>query len=138
MIHGHNWAFEFTFACRERDVNGFVIDFGDLKWLKEWLAVHFDHTLVLNQDDPALEYLKRVLVDETPALGALLPGTLAFAEIIVVPNAGAEGLAAFLFEEVDRLLIAHTDGRVHLHSIAVYEDEKNSANYFPAPVCCHA
>lgn len=136
LIHGHNWAFKFTFGCTMRDANGFVVDFGDLKWLKEFLYAHFDHTLVLNIDDPALDYLKKVLIDDAPQISGEM--FVKFADIILVPNCGAEGLASFLFEEVDRLLSAHTDGRVHLVSVEVLEDEKNAATYFPAPHCSHA
>ena len=42
LIHGHNWAITLTFACRETDANGFVVDFGDLKYLKTWIAQNLD------------------------------------------------------------------------------------------------
>lgn len=141
LIHGHNWAFHFTFASKERDANGFVIDFGDLKWLKQYLVDMFDHTLVLNQDDPGLEYLKIVLtktedVAGMPNIGPLLT-MFPFAAIRIVPNAGAEGLAQYVFEEVDRRLRAITNDRVFLHSLVVSEDEKNSATYAPVSGGCN-
>ena len=95
LIHGHNWAFTFTFGCHELEKGtGFVIDFGDLKWLKTWLETHFDHTLVLNIDDPSLEYLRNALAPSSVAGMAHVDG---FARIICVPNCGAEGLALFAF-----------------------------------------
>jgi len=113
FIHGHNWSFEFTFGAKRLDENNFVIDFGKLKWLKDWLNQMFDHTLLLNQDDPMLEYFKKYLLN--------------YADIRVVPSASSEGLAAFVFAEVGQLLLARTDERVFLVSLKVYEDEKNAA-----------
>ena len=52
LIHGHNWAIKLTFACRETDANGFVVDFGDLKYLKTWIAQNLDHACLFNESDP--------------------------------------------------------------------------------------
>ena len=131
FIHGHNWGFTFTFACTLRDFNGFVIDFGDLKWLKEWLTQKFDHTLVLNQDDPHLDDFKEWLTESGH------DAHKSFADIRVVPNCGAEGLAVFIHEEVDRLIRAYTNNRVWLASVIVHEDEKNSAQYTYNFDACH-
>ncbi len=116
LIHGHNWAFEFEFVCDFRDHNGFVIDFGDLKWLREWLKHRFDHTLVINNNDP--------YVDQLCGLDSIH-----LAKTILVPNCGAEGLAEYLYEQVNRQLQEITDGRVSLIRVTVFEDSRNSATY---------
>lgn len=135
LIHGHNWSFTFTFGCNELEKGtGFVVDFGDLKWLKTWLENHFDHTLVLNSDDPALEYLRAALTRAPLAITM----DSHFARIICVPNCGAEGLAKFVFEEVEKLLRFQTKERVFLHTVDVGEDEKNSAMYCVTGGCDHA
>lgn len=126
LIHGHNWSFDFTFGCAERDANGFVIDFGELKWLKLWLETMFDHALVLNADDPALERLTAMLTKGWPNDEA---SPDQFAKITVVPNCGAEGLAEWVFKKVTDALSAATAGRVYLLSVIVYEDTKNRASY---------
>lgn len=113
MIHGHNWSFKFVFGTDELDANGFVIDFGDLKWLKQWIETVFDHKLVLNDSDPALNYLRAQITN--------------YADITVVTNCGAEGLCAFLMDEVTRMLRTATEGRVFLLEVTVFEDSKNSA-----------
>ena len=51
LIHGHNWAFTLTFACTAPDENGFVVDFGKLKFLRHWITTHLDHACVFNADD---------------------------------------------------------------------------------------
>ena len=40
-----------TFACHETDENGFVIDFGKLKYIKNWIDEHLDHACLFNQED---------------------------------------------------------------------------------------
>lgn len=119
FIHGHNWAFKFTFGAAELDENGFVVDFGKLKWLKTWLDAAFDHSLVLNIDDPQREHLEAVL-EKTE-----------LAEILWVPNCGAEGLAQWLLEKVSEMLRHQTadrkQGTVYLLEVEVFEDERNSA-----------
>lgn len=130
LIHGHNWAFEFEFAAylpkedrlaedshdlQTVDKNGFVVDFGNLKWLKEWLNGKFDHALVLNEADPCLRQLREWLCVYQPAL----------AHITVVPNCGAEGLATYVSDYVRSVL--SIQGQVRLVRVTVFEDSKNSA-----------
>ena len=123
FIHGHNWTFTFEFACDRDNGQGFVIDFGRLKWLKTWLEKHFDHTCVLNHDDP--------LVGQFHSVG----GDDAW-DITVVPDASCEGIAQFVFEQVnallasDQVLEGEDVGRgIRVVSLVVYEDSKNSAKY---------
>lgn len=118
QIHGHNWAFEFTFKTSQRDENGFVVDFGKLGWLKAWLNSTFDHALVLNESDPHLEDLKDFL------------GT-AYARIVVLPDGSCEGLALYLATYVNKEMARQTGGRVWLEKVVVYEDSKNSAMATP-------
>ncbi len=44
FIHGHNWDFQFEFGCEYLDTDGFVIDFGKLKFIKEYIE-NYDHAL---------------------------------------------------------------------------------------------
>lgn len=132
LIHGHNWSFALTFACRELEPGtNFVIDFGDLKWVRNFLERHFDHTLVLNLDDPELDYLRETLTRNEPA------DAFRLAKIILVPSCGAEGLAQFVFDEIDGTLRGMTGKRpVWLVSVEAMEDEKNSATYHGAQGGC--
>lgn len=127
LIHGHNWSFKFVFGCNKCDENGFVIDFGSLHWLKKWLEQRFDHTLVLNEDDPSLGRLTAMLAEGWP--NAEDKETAIYAKIHVVPNCGAEGLAQYIWEQITPRLHELTEGRVFLRSVTVSEDSKNSATY---------
>lgn len=129
LIHGHNWGFTFEFEATELDECGFVIDFGKLKWLKEWIEERFDHTLVLNGDDPWLDYLEFHLVDATDTIGDD-QGTgrhADLANIFTLPDCSSEGIGQWLMEEVTALIQVQTKGRVWVRQIIVTEDSKNVA-----------
>ena len=124
FIHGHDWSFEFEFACTHRDPCGFVVDFGDLGWLKDWLSEQFDHTLVLSDSDPLLPVIRAQLTDVTHE-GR---GPVDLARIVVVPDCGSEGLAEYLFAFATGALKIRYDGRVFLRRVTVYEGAVNSAS----------
>lgn len=115
-IHGHNWSITFTFEAHHRDANGFVVDFGDLDWLKITMGV-FDHALVLNANDPHLNDIAQTaqLIGED--------------NIITVPDASCEGLARYFADYAHKMLQEYTKGRAGVVSVRVEEDSKNSATY---------
>jgi 6-pyruvoyltetrahydropterin/6-carboxytetrahydropterin synthase len=102
-----------------RDDNGFVMDFGKLKALKEGLDTWFDHTLVLNNNDPLREEFKLFL--DAHGLN----------NIVLVPDCSCEGIAAFVFAMANAMVTKETEERVRVRSVVVYEDSKNSACYAP-------
>ena len=54
-IHGHRYQFEATFAAETLDPLGRVVDFGVIKTLLGgWIQEHWDHTLILHEDDQTL------------------------------------------------------------------------------------
>ena len=55
LIHGYALQFEFTFGGSELDERNWIVDFGGLKPLKEWLKHMFDHTYLVAEDDPELD-----------------------------------------------------------------------------------
>lgn len=128
LIHGHNWTFEVEFACRALDENQFVIDFGKLKFIREWLEQRFDHTLVLNEDDPFLDIMEEFLTDVR--WDPNLPNSIDLAKIVKVPNCGAEGLAAYALRQLNELLRDRNVGQdrgLHVRRVTLYEDDRNSA-----------
>lgn len=113
LVHGHNWGFEFEFSAEQLDECGFVVDFGKLKWLKEWLAGKFDHTLVVNQNDPSLLFFSKHEVS--------------LWNIVSVPDCSCEGLAVWVLGQVSPMISFETHDRVSLIRVTVFEDSKNSA-----------
>jgi len=117
LLHGHNWSFRFTFGAQEADTNGFVVDFGCLKYIRTWLDEQFDHACVFNREDPMRE-----------AIVAAAPQVF---KIRILENCSCEGLAAYAFEQVDPLVRTATEGRAYLIEVEVFEDSRNSARYRP-------
>ena len=115
LIHGHNWSFRFTFGCARPDANGFVIDFGRLEFIREWLAHRLDHACVFNADDPALP--------------ALLTGHGRLFKTYTVPSCSCEGIAEHVFHAIDPLVRQASGGRARLVALEVTEDSRNSAQY---------
>lgn len=114
LIHGHDWKFEVEFAAATLDENGFVIDFGKMKFVKEFLAERFDHTLVLPLNDPEFDTFQQLQEK-------------GLAKLTLLAEASAEGLADYLFQAIDELAGEATSERVGVVRVTVYEDEKNSA-----------
>jgi 6-pyruvoyltetrahydropterin/6-carboxytetrahydropterin synthase len=54
LLHGYALGFKFTFECDSRDARGWVMDFGGLKSLKQWLKNAFDHKVCIDRADPEL------------------------------------------------------------------------------------
>lgn len=117
LIHGHNWGIRLTFACSETDSNGFVVDFGGLKFIRSWIEENLDHACVLNKDDPELE---RLLKD--------LSG---FIKPLIVSNCSAEGLARFFYDTFNPMVLQQTSNRAWIVAVEVLEDSRNSARYEP-------
>lgn len=116
LVHGHNWSITLTFGCHEPDQNGFVVDFGRLKFLRDWMDEHLDHACVFNRDDPMRERLTAV-------------GGDAIWKPYVVDSCSCEGLARHLFDVFDPMVQHTTAGRAFLLGVELTEDAKNSAAY---------
>ncbi len=52
LVHGYSRSFHFVFGCKTFTKEGFVVDYGDLKDVKAHLDHMYDHTLVLDEEDP--------------------------------------------------------------------------------------
>lgn len=111
LVHGHNWFFEITLTSKTLDENGFVYDFGKFKELKKWFDYTFDHTLLINADDPELPFFE---------------SNKKYWALRVVECGSAERLAEYVFKHVETYL--QGSGATIL-SCTAYEDEKNSATY---------
>ena len=117
-IHGHNWSIKLTFASTELDSNGFVVDFGKLRYLKEWIDQNLDHACAISSKDPHLESMKQWEED-------------GLIQLLIIESASCEGIAQHLFEVFDPMVREHTSDRAWITSIELEEDSKNSATYAP-------
>ena len=60
FVHGYSRSFTFWFTAKKLDLNGFVVDFSSLKTLENRLKEQFDHTFLINKDDPLMNYWKKL------------------------------------------------------------------------------
>ena len=119
FVHGYSREFYFEFEASELTHEGWVVDFGGLKKIKAWLDDMFDHTFLASEDDPFLDTFK-----ELDKKGVIQLRTL--------PNVGMEGTAAYVFQEVNKMIKEQTGGRAWVKLTEVRENEKNSAIYKPS------
>lgn len=118
LVHGYDRTFVITFEARELESGtDFVMDFGDLKDVSQWLAERFDHTLLVDRADPLLCEFERL-----EELGAC--------KLVVLESVGMEGTARYVYEGVSRMIKEKTRGRVSVYGVECRENEKNSATYY--------
>lgn len=96
----------------------FVMDFSRLKKVKAWLDDMFDHTCLINADDPELELFKDL--DERNII-----------QLRILPNVSMEATAKYVAEYVNDMLQKDTNGRVFIQALECRENDKNSGWYYP-------
>ena len=117
LVHGYSRSFHFEFGAKTFTKEGFVVDYGDLKELKSHLDYMYDHTLVLDAEDPYMDKFK-----ELEKLGVC--------QIRTQPmGPGMEGTAHYLCEWGDVWLRNKTKNRAWIISIEARENDKNSSIY---------
>ena len=119
-VHGYGRYVQFTFEG-ELDDRQWVMDFGDLKDVKQWLDEQWDHRLLLASDDPHLDEFKRM-----HDLGTM---NINIMDVNKGWGPGIEGSCKFVYDYVMPLINAKTGGRVRLIKVEIWEHENNSAIY---------
>jgi len=127
-LHGYALAVELVFKSSTVDSRNWVVDFGALKPVKEWLTHHFDHTLLVALDDPAGEDFGRL-------------ERLGLVKLVLVNAVGCEAFAQLIGEHVNGWLlesylpdlskhrIQHPEN-LHCAEVKVSEHGANSASWF--------
>ena len=116
FIHGYSLAFDFEFESETLDVRNWVCDFGGFRTLKDFLDEHFDHTLLVAQDDPELDFFKEI-------------DRRGLAQVREVEKTGCEGLSEYLFEYMNDIWMKENGYayRVFCRRVRVWETPSNSA-----------
>lgn len=118
LIHGYSRSFTFVFGVKTLTKEGFAVDYGDLKELKAHLDYMYDHTLVLDQEDPFMDTFR-----ELEKAGVC--------NIRIQPmGPGMEGTAHYLCEWTDHWLRMKTGDRAWVISVEARENDKNSSIYY--------
>ena len=114
MIHGYALQFELQFGSIALDDKNWVVDFGGLKELKEWLKYMFDHTYLLASDDPHFETFVE-LADKD------------LIDLREVEAVGCERFAELTFDKASSIIEKLYGNRCWVESVTVREHEANSA-----------
>ena len=120
FVHGYSRSFTVWFRSSQLDAYGFVVDFSSLQPLETRLAAQFDHTFLVNADDPLLSQWQTL-----HSQGAL--------DLRVMDNVGMESSAALVWGWANELLLARDGGRACCWKVEARENEKNAACYEAVP-----
>jgi 6-pyruvoyltetrahydropterin/6-carboxytetrahydropterin synthase len=98
--HGHNYKVRVTLAGEKLDHAGLLLDFKDLKDVMKETIERLDHQM-LNDVEP----FNRL-------------------------NPSAENIAQYFFQQTNAKLKAHTNGRVRVKDVTVWETDNTTATYY--------
>jgi len=122
FLHGYGVSFQVWFAG-ELDDRHWIWDFGGMKRAKtriegmtprEWMDYMFDHTVIVDRDDPQLDEFYRL-----EKQGII--------QLRVLAGVGAEKFAELVFVKLDEFIQTETRGRVRVQRVEFKEHGKNSA-----------
>ena len=119
FIHGYARYVEITFACSSLNEQQWVMDFGGLTEINDWLHQQWDHRLLISSDDPLLQDFK-ILHDKDRC-------NLNMMDIHKGWGPGIEASCKFVFDYADKWIKQLTSNRVWVSKIQIWEHEKNSA-----------
>lgn len=119
FIHGYGRTVEVIFGASELDNKGWVVDFGALRDVKEWLEKQWDHRVLIAFDDPKLSELNMMHKH-----GIININVLPFPY-----TPGIEMSAKYVFDHLDTHIQEKTGGRCWVEQVRVWEHENNSALY---------
>lgn len=115
-VHGYDREVELTFAG-DIDQMGWLVGFGELNDVKEFIEYYFDHVTVLPANDPRLNQI----TEEMMAPGGLL-GTIR----ILPAGVSMEMSSLFIWEHVNHYIVNLTNGRCYVKKVHVLEHDRNS------------
>ncbi len=116
FIHGYSRQYTFYFEAEEFDKHGWVVGFGDLKKLKEYLVDMYDHTMLISEDDPEVSLFKEL-------------HEKGICNLRIVPDVSLEGSAKTALLKANEILSELTNGRARCFQVEARENDKNSAIY---------
>ena len=121
--HGYGRYVELTFGAKELDERGWVVDFGGLQFVKDFLDKEWDHRLLLSSEDPLLDDF--LAIDKKGGVNVnVMDASKGW-------GPGIEQSCKFLFDNINPEIKKQTNNRCWIDMVRVWEHEKNSAMYQP-------
>ena len=118
-VHGYGRYVRLTFEATELDECGWVMDFGDLRGVKNWIEDEWDHRTLIAIDDPVIPELKALEKVGGINLNILPEGYLP----------GIEESCRYLYDKLNPIIQRKTNNRVEITRVEIWETEKNQAEY---------
>jgi|SRR5690554_77008 len=128
LLHGYALKFKVWFASVEPleenqlDDMNWVVDYGGFKdapqgnGLKSWMNDMFDHTTLIEKDDPQLETF--TALEE-----------LGLCKLKIMDKMGAESLAKLVYDHFNHRLSLTDAGRCRVVQVECFENDVNSSIY---------
>lgn len=124
LLHGYALEFKVWFESveleteKQLDEMNWIVDFGlfSRNGLKDWLNNMFDHTLLVEKDDPQLESF--IYLQE-----------LNLCKLQVLERMGAESLSKLVFDKFNDTFSKTEGGRIKVVKVECFENNKNSGIY---------
>jgi len=124
FLHGYGISFRVWFEG-ELDERNWVWDFGGMKRAKGniggmnpkvWMDHMFDHTTIISEDDPQIEFFK-------------VMHSKGMIQLRIIPATGAEQFSKYIFEKLNVFVKEETENRVRVTQVEFMEHSKNTAIY---------
>jgi 6-pyruvoyltetrahydropterin/6-carboxytetrahydropterin synthase len=122
LLHGYALKFKIWFTSETLDDMNWVVDFGGFKsapqgnGLKDWMNDMFDHTLLIEKDDPFKDLFEQMTMS-------------GICKVHFLDRMGCESLAKLVFDKFNDVLSKTDAARSKVIKVEVFENDKNSAIY---------
>ncbi len=128
LLHGYALKFKVWFASNEPleenqlDDMNWIVDYGGFKdkpvgnGLKSWMDHMWDHTLLIQKDDPFVDIFEQM-------------GQMGLAKVHLLDKMGAENNAKLVYDHFNEVLSKTDAGRCKVIKVECFENDKNSSIY---------
>ena len=128
LLHGYALKFKVWFASNEPleenqlDDMNWIVDYGGFKdkpvgnGLKSWMDHMWDHTLLIQKDDPYADVFEQL-------------GQMGLAKVHLMDKMGAESNAKLVYDYFNEVLAKTDAGRCKVIKVECFENDKNSSIY---------
>ena len=113
-LHGYALSFKLTFEAQTLSEEGWVVGFGDLTPIREFLESEFDHQLLVARDDPQVDAFKQL-----EASG--------IARITWMDQVCCEAIASVVLAQINQVVFQASKRQVRCVRVEVNEHRLNSA-----------
>jgi 6-pyruvoyltetrahydropterin/6-carboxytetrahydropterin synthase len=132
LLHGYALKFKVWFASHEEDVEqqlddmNWIVDYGGFKdapkgnGLKSWMNDMWDHTTLIQADDPYRDLFESMAME-------------GLCKMHFLEKMGAESCARLTFEKFNDVLSKTDGGRCKVIKVECWENDNNSSIYEERP-----